>query len=493
MSERSVESSVYFPPFTLKDMDFHWSGTDLKIDLKKALEPDRTYIFTIGTAAIDLRNNYLARSYNLVFSTGPQIDTGTVRGMIYVSKKTPYTVAAYPVVQDMDTLHPYFDLAKYVTQSDDSGSYELQGLAPGKYRLICFNDEMNDFLYAPQLDHYASATHDIGISRFAQEVPDIDFMPSREDTSLPQLYSAGLARGGFIELKFSEEMDTATILPQNFTVMDSATQKPLPVVFAARQESDKFSVILRTATELSLAQKYFVTATENVKDDYGNPMSPDHKTVTMVPGSATTKVAQYYFSFTDSLQGVTSYDTLFCQVLPTWPASDSAGATVSLLDSLGRRLEGFAKRESQDVYLIKLSGLASMEWYRVKLSYPVGSGSGIKDSVVTRYFKTVDSTALGDIEGSVGPVKEGERVIVTALSAVGKTFTTFADTTGKFKLDGILEGNYSLRAYVQHGSSMKYFAGRSFPYQFAEPFGVYPEPIKVRARWTTEGVGIRLR
>ncbi len=493
MSERSVESAVYFPPYTPSEMKFHWSGTDLRIVLQKPLEPNRTFILTIGTTAIDLRNNYFARAYNLVFSTGPQIDTGTVTGMIYAPKKQPYTVAAFPVSDVIDTLRPSMDLAKYVTQSDDSGSYMLQGLAPGKYRLICFDDQMHNYLYAPQMDLYSSATHDARVSKSAEEVSDIDFIPSREDTSLPQLYTAELAQRNFIELKFSEEIDTATILPANFEITDSATHREFPVDFAARPESNKFSVILRTAPGLPLKRKYFVTATDSVKDVYGNLMSPNNKTVVMLPDSAIAHIDPYYFNFPDSLRDVTSYDTLFCQVLPLWPESDTSRPSISLMDSLGNTLVGSIVRTSQDVYMIRLSGLSSMEWYRVRVQFPIGSASSKADSIAIRYFRTADSTSLGDIEGAVVPVPEGRKVVVVALGSGGKDFTTFADSTGKFKLDGILAGTYDVRAYAQHGRSMTYFSGKSYPYQFAEPFGVYPQPVKVRARWTTEGVGIRLR
>lgn len=493
MSERSVESAIYFPPFTLNEMDFHWSGKDLRIDLKKPFEADRTYILTIGTTAIDLRNNYLARAYNLVFSTGSLIDTGTVAGTIYSPKKQPYTVAAFNVGENIDTLRPYLDLAKYVTQSDDSGSYILQGLAPGKYRLVCFDDEMHNFLYAPQTDLYASATHDVEISGSAEEISGIDFMPSREDTSRPQLYTAELANDGFVQLKFSDEIDTATVLPSNFTVSDSATKKIYPVVFAARLEENHFSVVLHTDPALPLKRKYFVAAADSVKDTYGNPVSPENKTVTMMTDSAAVRLTPYYFNFSDSLRDVTSYDTLFCQLLSTAGISDSNGASVSLFDSLGNQITGHVERESQCVYGIKLAGLSSREWYGVRIRYPVDSSSGVRDSVVVRHFSTVDSSLLGDIEGAVFPVPKGRRVIVMARNSDGKAFTTFSDSTGKFRLDGIPAGNYDVRAYVRHDSDMSYFSGRSYPYQFAEPFGVFHEPVKVRARWTTEGVDIRLR
>lgn len=74
-----------------------------------------------------------------------------------------------------------------------------------------------------------------------------------------------------------------------------------------------------------------------------------------------------------------------------------------------------------------------------------------------------------------------------------------ADSAGKFSLTQVPAGDYEIRAYVAHDSTLsgwmalgQYFSGRSYPYQFAEPFGVYPDEVKVRERWTTEGIEIRL-
>jgi hypothetical protein len=498
MSERSVESAVYFPPLTMSEMSFHWSGKELTIRLTKRLDTNRTYILTIGATAIDLRNNYLGRAYNLVFSTGSKIDTGTVTGHVYGPKLQPYTVAAFPVTSDIDTLRPSMNPAKYVTQSDDSGSYALQGLAEGKYRLICFDDQMRNFTYAPQADLYASATHDIGISREAPAVDNVDFIPAEEDTSLPQLYSADLAKDGLIVLKFSETIDTSVIRPSNFLVRDSITGEKIPVDFAARLEANQYNIVIGTTSPLPLKRKYLITASENLTDVYHNPMAPTNNTTVLTADSATMNLAPYYFNFRDSTQNVTSYDTLFCQFILPVVRKDSATVEVSLLDSTGLELPGFVKRTSGTIFGIVTSGLNSSEWYTAKLKYPIeiegqkSNEAGGRDSVVALHFRTVDSTDLGDIEGVVTPVVPGKKVIVSATRADGRRFTCFADTSGKYQLDEILAGTYTVMAYVQHDSVSTYFSGHSYPYQFAEPFGVYGEPIKVRARWTTDGVLIRM-
>ena len=488
MSQRSVESAIYFPPFNASDMDYDWSGKELTIHLHKPLQNDRTYILTIGATAIDLRNNYLGKAFNLVFSTGAQIDTGAIVGKVYAAKAEPYTVAAFPIAGDVDTLRPYKNLAKYVTQSDDSGRYVLQGLAIGKYRLICFDDQMRNFTYVPQMDVYSSATHDVEISKEAEEIQNVNFMPAIEDTSKPQLYSADFTKDGSILLKFSEPIDSSVIVSSDFVVRDSATGKDFPTDFAVRLENENFEIVLRTYTQLPLNRSYIVTVPSTIEDLQKNRMSESSRSAVMKADTSAVQLSPYYFNFSDSLRNVTPYDTLFCQFI----SGDSSEPVVSLFDSSGNSLPGFVRNEPATIFKVEIHKLSSFEWYTLKLNYKTEVRGELKDSVVARHFRTVDFSTLGDIEGKVSPVFPKREIIVVASRPDGKRFLTFAGEDGKFKLDGILAGVYTVSAFVQHDSGTEYFNGRSYPYQFAEPFGVYREPVKVRARWTTEGAAIRL-
>lgn len=491
MVERTVENAIYFPPFSAKEIGFDWSGKELTMRLLTPLERNRTYILTIGAGAQDDRGNNLGKAINLVFSTGHNIDTGSVSGRVYFSKAQAFTVAAYAVTDSIDTLRPSMDLAKYVTQSDDSGRYVMQGLAVGKYRLICFDDQMRNFTYAPMMDNYASATHDIKITDSVQSIEDINFMPAGEDTSRPQLYSAEPAKDGALLLKFSEVIDSASIHPRYFFVRDSISAENLPVDFAVRREDNKYNVTLGLTKPLSLKHNYLITTLNEIENIQGNGMSLQNNTAALKFDSATVNTQSVYFNFPDSLQGVTTYDTLFCQFIsPIIFHSDSDSVKVALFDSTGAAVPDGIKRQSATIFGFSLSALKSLEWYSVELKYRLPELQ--RDSVVLRHFRMVDFSSLGDIEGQIVSGIPNSKKIMVVAEGSGKRFTAIAGADGKFHLGEIVAGNYAVSAYVQHGEIHDYFQGRSHPFKFAEPFGVYSDPIKVRAKWTSEGVEVKL-
>lgn len=489
MTERAVENAIYFPPFNSKQITFDWSGKEITVKFLTPLEKDRTYIMTIGAGAEDTRGNSIGKAINLVFATGSHIDTGSVSGRVYSGKTQAYTVSAYPVTDKIDTLRPSMDLAKYVTQSDDSGRYVMQGLAVGKYRLICFDDQMRNFTYAPQMDDYASATHDIELADSVQRVSEINFMPSTEDTSHPQLYGAELSKNSSLLLKFSQVIDSASIFPKYFFVRDSITAEDFTVGNAVRCEDNKYNVILGMAKPLPLKRTYVVTALENVRDLQSNTMSQENNTVVLKPDSATANPSEFYFNFRDSVQNITTYDTLFCQIIsPIVFRPEFGTIAVSLRDSAREFVPGGIVRRSTTIFGVSLASLKSLGWYSVEVKYRIASSE--KDSVMEHYFRLIDFSSLGDIEGEVMPA--GKKVLVVAAGGGGKRFFTVAGEDGKFHLGGIVADTYTLSAYVQHVGGVNYFSGKSYLFRFAEPFGVYPTPIKVRSRWTSEGAVIKL-
>jgi len=490
MSERSVESAIYFPPFKLSDLTFDWSGKELKIKLNKPLQHGRTYILTIGATATDLRNNKLGQGINLVFSTGDEIDTCSISGNVYSSQKSPFTISAYPLSMWKDTLNPSHVLAPYVTQSDDSGRYVLNGLAKGGYRLICFDDQLRSFVYAPQTDLYSSADRDFTVTSGSCSIVNADFVPAMEDTTRPQLFSASLAQQGCLILKFSEAIDSSSIRNENFSIEDSARNVFVPIGFAMRLESAKYEVALYPRYPVGNG-KYLISVKKGVRDLAGNEIDEKYSRTVLSVDSSRSILPAYNFNFADSVRGITKYDTLFCQYFPSVDSSMTQHVKISLEDSSGMPVKDGLFEKDSLIWIVNNLVLKPNEWYRLKLKFrPYMQQT--KDSVVNRYFQTISRTAAGDLAGRIEIDSTRGEVVVVAKGKEGKLFYTLAGKDGRFLFSSLPEGEYFVSAYIRHGSSWSHFSGRSYPFEFSEPYGVFPEQVKVRAKWTTEGVTIKL-
>src|SRR5262249_31003541 len=115
------------------------------------------------------------------------------------------------------------------------------------------------------------------------------------------------------------------------------------------------------------------------------------------------------------------------------------------------------------------------------------------DSLWVRKFRTLDTKSVGSIKGKVADdsARGGGRVRVaaTSISAKGvRPVREAIDAPGDFFLDRLVEGKYVIEGFRDADGNGVYTYGTPFPYHPSERFSVYPDTLKVRARWPLEGV-----
>lgn len=115
------------------------------------LQANTTYNFNFGNSIGDNNENNILRYFNFAFSTGEKLDdlyiSGDVRDALSIKKasENKFVVGLYQV---KDTIN-YKQKPYYITKVDEDGYYELNYLAPGKYKIIAFEDENGNSMYDP--------------------------------------------------------------------------------------------------------------------------------------------------------------------------------------------------------------------------------------------------------------------------------------------------------------------------------------------------------
>jgi hypothetical protein len=118
-----------------RDVSIKWDGT---------LQPNTTYIIQLNGTIKDL-NEKNDTIHQFVFSTGDQIDSLKVSGMItdgFTNKPgNAYSVGLYPESSD-----PYKNAPMYICKSDAKGAFEFNYLQAGTYQLFAYLDTNKDRL-----------------------------------------------------------------------------------------------------------------------------------------------------------------------------------------------------------------------------------------------------------------------------------------------------------------------------------------------------------
>ncbi|MCH5238486.1 MAG: Ig-like domain-containing protein, partial [Muribaculaceae bacterium] len=122
------------------------NGRRVTIQFNDTLLDNTTYTIDFGNSIEDNNEGNKLPSFSYSFSTGPEIDTLQISGMVLgaenLEPQQGMLVGVYSNLADsaFSTL-PFERMAK----TDDRGRFSIMGLAPGQYRIFALGDLDNDY------------------------------------------------------------------------------------------------------------------------------------------------------------------------------------------------------------------------------------------------------------------------------------------------------------------------------------------------------------
>lgn len=500
VDRRSVEESIFISP-AVGSLEFDWSGREVEVRFNEPLRKNITYVVSVGTDVIDVRNkNRMAESFTIAFSPGTTIDSASLSGKIFHPKPQGVTIFAYMLNNRLqDTLNPAAVKPDYVTQTGNDGSFRLNHLAWGRYRLFALRDEFKNFLYNPQVDQIGMATRDFDVNQSNRAINGIQFQLTKEDTSRPFVLDAQTMNKNLVLVRFSEAMDKSTLNVGAFSVMDTflSSQFSVEETFSAGSSLNAFYVL---TVDQDSTHSYRVTV-DAARDTAGNLVNESANSAVFQGSSLPDTVLPKILSLgvQDSARNI-PYSASFDFVFSEGIKKTSFEKGFHLHDSSGHEVEGeFQWSNAAAVQFTPRESLLPFAWYRIQVqldSLKDFANNCVHDSLFFRRFQTVDSRKLGSIRGKIEDPEEGDKspLYLLAVSISDKTAVPIVlrlETVGDFTFENLTEGKYVVQAYRDADNNGKYTFGKSFPFAYSERFVVYSDTIKVRARWPVEGVTLR--
>lgn len=503
VDRRSVEESIFISPY-VGELEFDWSGTRVTIQFAQSLKEDRTYVVNVGTDVVDLRaHNRMASGFTLAFSSGDSIDHGMISGRVFDEKPEGVMIFAYVLANyNPDTLDPSKVKPDYIMQTGKNGLFTLSNIAFGRYRVIAVQDEYKNLLYDKQVDQFGVTVGDTAVTFAHPKVSDLWYRLSQEDTTRPFLTNVKPANNRRIMMRFSEPLDSVSFDAAVFTVVDTVTLKPIPLILSSLNSTTPSLVDMVTATALDSGAVYRCTA-RKIFDRAGNPIDTANSSLVFegVANPDTIRPGLLVRGIADSAKGI-PLDEVFAIDFSEPVLHPPLDSTIVLLDSSGTIVPSTLHWTSAaNLDLTPASLLQSKAWYQIRV--PLDSvrdyaGNTLKDSTMALRFQSLDLRTTGTIEGVVADQQEEGRgpIYITASSVditPPKERRIRLSEPGSFTIDRIPEGRYTLEGFRDADSSGSYSFGKPFPFVPSERFVVSADTIKVRARWGAEGVTLKLR
>lgn len=495
MNRTSIYENVFISPDV--KLEYKWYRKTLKIKFAEELEENTTYSLFIGTDYSDLSQNRPAEAFNMIFSTGSDIDSGRIVGKLFGLEIDGAFVYAYRIDNiDPDTLDISKVPPRYRTQIGTSGEFEFLALKDGKYRVFALKDEFKNKIYDEGIDRFGAAPKDVVVTQDSTPLIELKLGP-KIDRIRPQLFSVESTGGLFLTTTFSEALDSTTVSARSFVIRDSAgTEEIEPAsAYPIPNESGSVEVILPGELDTTRTYELFVSDAEFYvpKDLADNPTSDTARSAyfNVYPGDEKRIPEIVSISIADSAKGFKKAQTIdfYFNIGMNFEDYDK---NFRLIDSDSNSVDIVPDHSVDNIVKIKPKGkLETTSWYRVYYDSEGAFGDNGEPARDTSYsvtFQTGDFKRFGAIKGKIeNPDACGPGFVIAIRSeSTGDEYTSKIKPDGSFEFAEVEPGEYEIEIFCDGNSNGKYDFGKAFPHEFSERFFFPPKKIEVKARWTVE-------
>ncbi|WP_333660292.1 Ig-like domain-containing protein [Chishuiella changwenlii] len=184
----------------------------VSIKFQEPLLPNTTYSFNFGDAIQDFNENNKLSNFQYVFSTGAFIDSLKVTGRVNSSYdfKLPekILVGLYKMDEEYKDSVVLKEKPYYITRVDKEGNYQLNYLASGKYKLIAFEDKVENVKFDYGKERLAF--HNDPIELKENQKVNLNLFNQKADYRKPE---ASTKQEGLIAFQLTGARENATITP----------------------------------------------------------------------------------------------------------------------------------------------------------------------------------------------------------------------------------------------------------------------------------------
>ena len=484
VDKRSVKDAIFISPFIEGSFEYSWSGTTLEVTFPEKLKDDVTYTVTIGTDVVDLNNkNRMAEAFTFSFSTGDKIDKKIISGKVYGKQKEGIFIFAYKLKEMNDSL--LNRKPDYVSQTGTNGTFNIQGLSAGNYRVFAVNDQFRDYLYQQDQDEIGIADKDITLSETDSIVTDVHFLLFSADVTQPRLISGIMTDRNHLLISANKLLDRKSIISKNFSIVDSTENKVCEVSYAFKGKTKPEEFILMFNAEIDPRNQVYLLA-DTLIDDKGNLMLNDFTKVVVSDRLDTNSIK--VISTEPTARGLTDYEKTDLKIFfdeafnKEFPVS-----SVALTDTFNKPIDFSIIFFDDATLIIKPDdNLKPDKDYLIKIQLGnfIDIAGNKKDSLFVLKFKTISGLEFTGLSGNIINLDYTKNpVLILENDATPPQKYEQSISSDKFEFTRVDPGKYLLWCYLDENKNGKYDHGWPEPIEFSESFSFYPDTLNLRPRW----------
>ncbi len=486
VEKRSFKEAVFISPQMEGELVYNWSGTSVSIEFPKKLKDNTTYVVTIGTDVADVNNrNRMAQSFSLTFSTGNEIDKRSIAGTVFADKPSGVMIYAYKLKDD--SIDPKKVKPDYITQTGEKGTYKLNGISEGKFRIFAVRDKFKDFLFQAVQDEIGISSRDIAFFKNDTTVENVNFKLTKIDKEPPRIIRAVMTDRSHVLVEFTEDLSRQSVKLKNFSIVDSSKGEKFTFSNVYRKYKINNRIVLINNNSFSGNSNLYLQA-DDITDLNGNTIKNDYIKLIYSDREDTSK-PRLVISEPPSGSSEADYsDQIFRFYFSDYLDSSSAKSGIIFKRDDGMNIPYLINFIDDASFTLKAKiDLLPVKKYKIVIDlHKIKNNNGAAaDSNYIYDFTTVNGLNFSGVTGEVKNLETDYPVyiILKGVDENKRTYKQQLSKNRKFVFSRIVSGKYKLWCFIDKDKNGKYSFGSPFPFQPAEKFSYLKYELELKPRW----------
>lgn len=487
ISNKKTNCISIFPPVAYS-IKIH--SNKLEIYPQEKLRDSTTYHVLITSTLLDLHGNPIS-PYNLIFSTGPDLDSGSIHGCIIdpAKKTAQYRIALFTPKDLIDS--GVCGTPSYLLQTDTTGKFNFANLKVGSYQAIAYIDVNNDA-------HLQASTESVftpedSLIHIDQHSPMVTFYPSLFDTSYPRVTNLKAINNRILSAAWNKEYDSLVFNPPIIKIERTNPVETLQnVKYVPLNNSPSF--MLCTDNPMAIAPYRVISSTVRLFD---NQVFSD---TILFNGN---NIIDTTFPTLIAKPDTSSIINLIPEIKLIWSKPVTATTHLFLKDQSGDSIPAhLSKGYSDTTVIIPVSRLHPSTVYSItfpKSHFHDLYGNAIlskdsSDTADTVIVKTIDVDSIASsIQGAAPCLSHSETRVWFYAPFVSPDIKYLTkDSAGTFRFDSIAAGKGHVGYFMDKNKNRTPDKGRLYPWYSPEPYLSATDTVEARARWDVEGISVSI-
>ncbi|MCX2452939.1 Ig-like domain-containing protein [Pedobacter sp. PLR] len=435
----------------------------LEISFPDTLEKNTTYTLNFGKLIADINENNVLKNFSYVFSTGPKLDSLSIKGKVTnsITGEPEIEAVAFILPLDRDTLFGKGRPAIYAL-TDSSGNYTLNNLREGSYKVYALKEKGGDKIYQQSTDEIGFIKEPIVLNK---PMDSLNLKIFKEDATVFRILDKRINADGSISFAFNQKLQK----PEIAVLEPAALNTTKYLKFSKNNDSLKMWL-----TDMS-----FDSTKISIKEN-GKLL----QTTTLLRGKKETYTR--VLNATDNLEDQTLNPNRPLKLTFNFPVLSTDIAKMQLLEDSVKRTTFTLEKDSTDF----LSYYIKYPW-RIKKSYEMKFEAGAftailntKNKEFIKDFKLGNKDDYGTLILKLVVPEQNKSYIVEVIDESKNPVNTIVvtkDTTVRF--NNYKAGKYFTRITYDNNKNKKWDTGSVAEGRQPEKIWNEPKELSIRALW----------